>query len=79
MLRVWLVLRHWTSRVCVPPWQEREHWGDPSHHIRPLPGLGFSLTPGCHLSPQKVVVGTLQGHCEIPNGEGPSFLQVYKK
>lgn len=29
-LRVWLAVRHWTSLVCTPPWQEREHWGDPA-------------------------------------------------
>jgi hypothetical protein len=23
-----LALRHWTSLVCVPPWQEWEHWGN---------------------------------------------------
>lgn len=77
MLRVWLAVRHWTSLVCMPPWQEREHWGDPSYQIRPLLCPRLLLNP--RPPPPLKRVGVLSWSIMKPHVEGAHLSSWSRK
>ena len=70
MLRVWLAVRHWTSLVCMPPWQEREHWGDPKLSNQTSAVLQAPAAP--QASSEEEELGGLSWSIMNPHAEGPT-------